>query len=308
MTTPPASSRTLCIYEFWAVSRHSPMFHQAVVGGDLRDRPAVRQSTPPSTVDDAARPTDLHCRHARKTDVAVPLPVPATLSQRRNTPPLPCPPETPAARAPCRSGNALGVRPRTFSAPPARFFFISQNGGECPTLPHSAQTRPQDLPSPWPFSLSLPPSLPPMARAVPYSSRSAATPSCRPAPFLCRGEDIRLGDGMHQSLCSLHGCGWPAGSTVLHSTGARHRAAYCDACAYPVARGASAGVRYASVRLWPLTCAYPFSARGHGLYKRVLASRRNRDVSCSYRILLLCAFACFITSPHCIALCRLTTS
>lgn len=119
--------------------------------------------------------------------------------------------------------------------PPARFFFISQNGGECPTLPTSAQTQPQHPLCPCasehrnesyrllrgPFA---PPSLPPMARAVPYSSRSAATPPCRPAPFLCRGEDIRLGDGMHQSLCGLHGCGWPAGSTVHCSTGARHRA------------------------------------------------------------------------------------
>lgn len=198
----------------------------------------------------------MQCRYARKTDAhdkrPEALPVPATLPQRRNTTPCPCPPETPAARTPCRSGNALGVRLRAFSAAPARFFFISQNGGECPTLPHSAQTQPQHPHCPCasehrnesyrllrsPFSL---PSRPPMARAVPYSSRSAATPPCRPAPFLCRGEDIRLGDGMHQSLCSLHGCGWPAGSTVLHSTGARHRAAYCDACAYPVARGGLGG-------------------------------------------------------------------
>lgn len=243
---------------------------------------------------------------------------------------------------PLPSGNTCGPHsvpfrkcPRSAPArflcalPPASFLFPKTGGSarpfrtpprhsrSTPTAPAPANTETKAIafslallpfPSPWPFSLSLPPSLPPMARAVPYSSRSAATPPCRPAPFLRRGEDIRLGDGMHQSLCGLHGCGWPAGSTVLHSTGARHRAAYCDACAYPVARGASAGVRYASVRLWPLTCAYPFSARGHGLYKRVLASRRNRDVSCSYRILLLCAFACFITSPHCIALCRLTTN
>lgn len=133
------------------MSRHSPMFHRAGVGGDLRDRPTVRQSTrlaqwtrqyTPRTCSVATpakrTPTTSvprRCpflRHYLSAETRPPAPAPAL--RKRLRPALRAVPEMPSE---CACAHSL-------QPPPASFLFPKTGGSARPfrTPPRHSRSTP----------------------------------------------------------------------------------------------------------------------------------------------------------------------